>query len=337
MLDYYINPKARDSITRHIDKATLVNPSRVNPDGSVEAGTIEGVKFELDNICNLNCVMCGRDASEPSQKMEWKLFTRMTREMKEFGVQSLGPFFGNEPFLNIKRLVKAISYLKKELKVPRVFITTNGTACSKKNVELCLLAGLDSLKWSVNWANREQFGKITRRSPFLFDMLLRNIKDAYEAREQLYQQHNISCGLFASSIKFHDEQTALMKPFLEEHIFPYVDEWYCLPTFQMGGEETINRIRAEGFDKPIAGNVGRVGAERPVLPCWTVINSSHVRWNGDVIACCFPAPRKDMIMGNLHQKSFEEIINGAPYRALRMAHMRQDVTGTACANCLAYV
>jgi radical SAM protein with 4Fe4S-binding SPASM domain len=336
MKDHYIHPKSRGSITKHVDKATLVNPSLVNPDGSVGKGTIEGVKFELDNICNLNCLMCGRNVDETPSKMDWGLFTKMTREMKDFGVQSFGPFFGNESFINIKRTTDAISFLKNELGVPRVFITTNGTLGTKRNVEACISAGLDSLKWSVNWSDNEQFGKVTRRNPSLFNNILQNIKDAYEVREQLHREQGISCGLFASSIKFHDEQITFMKPLLEKHVFPYIDEWYMLPEYQMGGGKTVDRIQKAGFDDPIAGNTGRVGAERHALPCWTIMNASHVKWNGDMLACCFPAPNKDMIMGNLHEQSFEEIINGPKYRALRLAHLNQDVTGTACENCLAY-
>lgn len=334
---YYKNPHAIKSITEKLDKASLVEPKHYMEDGSVTHGAIEGVKMALDSDCNFDCSMCGRDKNNTA-KMSFDFFKRITKEMKEFGVKNFGLFFDNEPFIHTQdSLVPAIKYLKEELGVPYVFITTNGSACTKKNLEAVFRAGLDSLKFSLNSATPEQFAVVTNKSENMFHTILNNLKNAKKIRDTVFVETGKYCGLFASSINFVKDQSAELKPLLETHVFPYVDEWYMLPEYQMGGEEsTLNSMRKAGFDKPIAGNTGRLGVERAALPCWAVMNSSHILANGDVYACCFPAPVKGQIMGNLHNASFEEVINGAFYKALRKAHLAKDVTNTVCEKCIAY-
>lgn len=337
MKTHYINPLlSRASITKKLDSASLVLANSVNLDGSVNPGTIEGMKMALDNICNFDCTMCGRNKDEAPIEMPFEDFKRITKEMKAFGVKNFGLFFDNEPFLNTDYLEKAIKHLKEELGVEYVFLTTNVSACTSKNLERVFKAGLDSLKFSFNSATKEQFAQVTNKSPHIFNIILKNIKTAWEVREKVFKEHNHICGLFASSIKFDQEQMARLQPILEEHVFPYVDEWYLLPEYQMGGGETIDRILNTGFDKPIAGNTGRLGVQRAPLPCWAVINSTHILANGDVYACCFPAPVEGQIMGNLFKNSFEEIINGEKYKTLRLAHVKKDVTNTVCEKCIAY-
>ena len=42
-----------------------------------------------------------------------------------------------------------------------VFLTTNGVAATRDRVQACMAAGLDSLKFALNWANARQFERVT--------------------------------------------------------------------------------------------------------------------------------------------------------------------------------
>ncbi len=334
---HHRNSSALSAIVPHIDRASLINPAGINPDGSVNRGGVHGVKFELDDACNLDCAMCGREKFDTVRQMDVELMEKRCREMLNFGVHDFGVFFGNEPMIGIERTVSMIEWLKNELKVPRVFLTTNGTAATTKNVERCMRAGLDSLKFSVNATSARTYAELARCSENLFHLLLNNIKKAWETRRKVFEETGHACGIFASSINFQGDEAETMRSFLEEHVFPYVDEWYLLPVYQMGGGRVITQLDEIGSTGPVAGNISRIGAARSPLPCWPVFNATHVRWNGDVYACCFPAPAPGQVMGNLNEESFEKIINGPKYRALRLAHMGEDVRGTACEKCIAYL
>jgi radical SAM protein with 4Fe4S-binding SPASM domain len=52
--------------------------------------------------------------------------------------------------------------------------------------------------------------------------------------------------------------------------------------------------------------------------------------------CCFgQGVEGDLIAGNLNEQPFSEIWNNQKYIQLRAAHLRKDVTGTACESCAA--
>ena len=76
---------------------------------------------------------------------------RLLPELKEVGCFYLG-----ESFSAIQSfLIWAIGYAK--TKVPYVFLTTNGSLAKPEYIERCMEAGLDSLKFSINASDDEQF------------------------------------------------------------------------------------------------------------------------------------------------------------------------------------
>ena len=84
--------------------------------------------------------------------MDFGLFKRITREMREAGVEEIGVFFLGESFMNPRLLVDCVQYLKADVGMPYVFLTSNASMAFPEAVEACMEAGLDSLKWSVNAA-----------------------------------------------------------------------------------------------------------------------------------------------------------------------------------------
>jgi radical SAM protein with 4Fe4S-binding SPASM domain len=120
---------------------------------------------------------------------------------------------------------------------------------------------------------------------------------------------------------------------LVEEIRPYVDEHYWLPLYSMGSLAT-QREEELGY-KPIAGNQGRLGNLREPLPCWSAFTEGHITHDGKLSACCFDAGDK-WTMADLNQVSFMEGWNSEAFRTLRAAHLRRDVSGTICEDCVAY-
>jgi len=189
-------------------------------------------------------------------------------------------------------------------------------------------AGLDSLKFSMNNADEEQFKRVAQVKPKLFRDAIANLKEARRIRDE----HGYSCGLYASSIRYDGEQQQHMQSLVDE-ILPFVDEHYWLPLYSMGSLAK-DRERELGY-KPIAGNQGRLGALREPLPCWSAFTEGHITHDGKLSACCFDAGDR-WTMADLTQVSFAEGWNSFEFRKLREAHLRKDVTGTPCQDCVAY-
>lgn len=190
-------------------------------------------------------------------------------------------------------------------------------------------AGLDSLKWSMNAADEEQFEQIMGVAGKLFRTALENVKSAWEIRKR----GGYKTGLYASSIKYDGEQFEKMEKLLNERVRPYVDEHYWLPLYSMGAF-AILREEQLGY-RPTAGNQGRLGALREPLPCWSAFTEGHVTAEGKLSACCFDATA-NWTMGDLTKVSFMDAWNSEPFVRLRQAHLDKNVKGTVCENCIAY-
>jgi radical SAM protein with 4Fe4S-binding SPASM domain len=261
--------------------------------------------------------------------MDFDLFKRITRDMKAAGVREIGCFFLGESFMNPKLLVNSIEYLKKDIEMEYVFLTSNASLCKPEYVQAVMEAGLDSLKWSVNAADEEQFAEIMDVKPKLFRDALNNIRDAWAIREM----GGYATRLYASSIRYDGEQLRKMQQTLHRAVRPYVDQHYWLPLYSMGAFAT-QREEELGY-RPIAGNQGRLGALREPLPCWSAFTEGHVRADGGLSACCFDAGGQ-WLMGDLNKESFMDAWNSSKFQELRQAHLDRDVSGTVCEKCVAY-
>jgi len=315
------------TITARIDNVTRIPGQYLRADPPAP----RSVKIEISPRCNYRCGFCALRTREvqPKWDMDFGLFKRITREMRDAGVEEVGVFYLGESFMNPRLLVDCIAYLKRELEMPYVFLTSNASMSFPEAVEECMKAGLDSLKWSVNAADEEQFEKIMGVSGKLFHRALANIESAWALRKA----GGYETGLYASSIRYDGEQQARMEALLDSHVRPYVDQHYWLPLYSMGAFAT-SRERQLGY-RPTAGNQGRIDALRDPLPCWSAFTEGHVTAEGKLSACCFDATAH-WTMGDLNKVPFMEAWNSAPFVKLRAAHLKRDVRGTVCENCLAY-
>jgi hypothetical protein len=155
------------------------------------------------------------------------------------------------------------------------------------------------------------------------------VEENLKAARRVRDEGGYSCGLYASSIRYDDEQLVRMEAAVQR-ILPYVDEHYWLPLYGQAGLTS----GAHGT-KPTAGNQGRVGALRKPLPCWSLFTEGHITYDGRLSACCFDHDGR-FGMGDLTAETFMEAWHSEPFQKLRRANLAEDVRGTVCEKCIAY-
>lgn len=315
-------------ITERIDAITGINDRY--------RGTLlpapRSVKIELTGRCNYACSFCARSMVLRDQKdMDRDLFENSLKQMRDAGVEEIGLFYLGESFL-CGWLEDAIAYAKKDCGYPYVFLTTNGSLSTPERLRGCFAAGLDSLKFSFNYADVEQFKDIARVKPKLYQRMIANIRGARVVRDAVFEETGHRCGLYASYIEYDGEQGQRMVQALDA-IRDGVDEIYALPLYNQANLVTEDETR-RGW-APTAGNRGRVGALRDPLPCWAVFTEGHITWDGILSACCFDHDGR-FHMGDLKTTPFMRAWNSEGFRQLRAAHLRLDVKGTPCETCVAY-
>jgi radical SAM protein with 4Fe4S-binding SPASM domain len=253
--------------------------------------------------------------------MPWLVYTSLIDQLAELGVQEIAPFFFGESFIDY-RLAESIKYAKNK-GINYVFLTTNGSLASIDKVKMCMKNGLNSLKFSLNYADSDQFKEVARVNDKYFSKALTNLRNARHIRDQ----YNYDCGIYASYILFDGEQGEKMKKLIEE-ISPYCDEVYELPLYSQAGN-----IENEGW-KFSAGNMGRAGNPVPPIPCFGVgFSSAHVDFKGNLISCCF-ITGDQFNMGNFTESSFMDVWNNQQYQALRQAHLDNNIQNTPCERCV---
>ena len=310
-------------ISERIDEITRISPEYRN----TVLPAPKSVKIELTGNCNFSCTFCARSQKlRDVDTIDRSFFERIVKEMREAGVEELGLFYLGESFM-VPWLPEAIKYAK-DLGFPYVFLTTNGSLAFPDRVEACMEAGLDSLKFSYNYADAEQLHDIARVKPKYFNAIVNNIKFAHKIREE----KGYKCGLYASYIEYDGEQKKRMEAAVNE-IRPYVDEVYALPLYNQA--DLVSETEKDKGWKPVAGNRGRATALRDPLPCWAVFTEGHITWDGKLSACCFDHDGR-FHMGDLNHTPFMESWNSDKFQELRAAHLRKDVTGTVCETCVAY-
>ena len=259
--------------------------------------------IELTPRCNYACPFCAQSLRRHKRgEMRWPLFTRLVGEMADAGVHELGLHYLGEPFL-CDWLADAIGHAKAR-GIPYVFLATNGSLAAPAVVRACLEAGLDSLEFSLNFADAAQLRDVAGAPASLFRDVLENVKLARRMRDR----GQFPCALIASSLRHADAQEERMGAVVAE-ILPYVDEHYWMEPHMHG--------------KPHA------------VPCESLFTEAHVAFDGTLSACAYD-PGPAYAMADLANVPFLEGWHSERFARLREAHLRRDVSNTICEACVAY-
>ena len=307
------------SITQRIDNITGMSEkySHITPPAP------ESVKIELTGLCNFKCHFCGHGQRlRETGEMDKEFYKKITKEMSDAGVKELGMFYLGESFL-CKWLPEAIAHAK-DVGFEYIFLTTNGSVSTPEKMEACMAAGLNSLKFSLNYADEEQFKEITSVKGAYFHAMIDNIKAASRIRDE----GKYNCGVYASYIMYDGEQGERMAERVKE-IEPYVDELYALPLYNQAA-----LVENENWEF-VAGNRGRYGNMRDSLPCWSIFTEGHISFDGRLSACCFDHDNR-FNMGDLNDVGFMEAWHSEKFQELRKAHLKKTVKNTICEECVAY-
>lgn len=272
--------------------------------------------LEPTNLCNHACLMCANSKGTKKRGMIDKEFAKkIIKEAYDLGTREVGFYGMGEPLLD-RNLEEYIRYAK-SLGYEYTYITTNGALLSEERSKSLLEAGIDSVKFSINAANpedyffihgKDEFHKVTEHL-ICFDALRRK----QERKIALY----ISYIATRYTVSGEEDFKRKYQRYVDDIVF--LD---CRASGDMSDELdtylSVGREAAEPFKSGI---------------CPMVFNKLHVTYEGFLSMCCDDL-QNYLAVADLNKESLKEAWNNAYARGLRKRHLEHDLKGTRCFNCM---
>lgn len=279
------------------------------------------LNIEITGRCNEECIYCEYSSlglHKIGRDIDPKLFYRTTLEAKEMGITDIGLYVTGEPFMN-PMLVDYVRYLKKDLEIPYVYISTNGIACTGTRLEELVGAGIDSIKFSISAGNAKSFLQHHGRNAF--QRVVDNVKYAYEyrAKNDLDFKLYIFSILTQFNLKDKNEIQNVFGAYVDELVFldaiasPYVK-----------GSKEYLEINGVGFEH----------RKQSVIPCPQLFERIVINEDGYLCACCMSTRTGYTLIEDLNKMTLQEAFYGETMTKVRQMHINNCLNGTICHNCV---
>lgn len=270
---------------------------------------------EITNRCNHACVFCAHHKMSIKQgEIDPNLLRRILQEAYDMGIRRVGLYTTGEMFL-CKEIVTHIRNAK-EIGFTYIYSDTNGALATKENMKKVLLAGLDSIKFSINAGTRETYRYIHGRDDF--DSVLQNLKDCHSLKEELGLDFKLMVSFVITS-KTEDEAEDF-----QTLVAPYIDQFatHSARTILLQHPEDLRYLAPLRHEE-----------YKHTIPCPMVFNRIHVTYDGFLSACCIDF-NHDLLLADLKTTSLAKAWNSKNAQLLRDKHLSKDLHGTMCYNCV---
>jgi radical SAM protein with 4Fe4S-binding SPASM domain len=330
--------------TQEIDPYILPNPP-------IDAPHPTRIWFALTGRCNLSCIHCPRIAGVSSDEdMQPELYQRLIGEV--FGKTQEVVFGGNN--LGEQMVHPAFFPMLTDIRGTgaNVVLTTNGTKLDEESAQRLARLGI-RLRISL-----EGMGEVYQQiRGAKWDKLLiglRAYRDEASRHPEAGSTLEFCMTAFAANVHqlpdlVHTAKELRADRILVQHLLPKNSEQKVQSLFfhrttaneVFDKTETVAKetgVRVELPARPDTGAKSLLRHQEPaptvvdkkLAPCYFPWMAANVLENGDVLPCC--VADGSLIMGNLKQRSFDEIWNGRAYQRLRTT-VNSDRPLPSCATC----
>lgn len=276
---------------------------------------------ELTNVCNHSCIFCKNpDQARKLTHLDINIFSNFVEQAVDQGLEEIGLYATGEPFMT-KGLSEYIKIAKK-LGVRRIYITTNGALATLTKVKECVEAGLNSIKFSINASNKEDYALIHGSDDF--DVVLANVTQIY----QWVQNNKVNLQMLGSCVLI-----PLLKDRKPQHelIFKkYFEDIIYVEAGSQGGQAFALPFE-ESVKQAVFGGINSLPrSDRPCQLPWSRI---HLTAEGYLTACCVDY-NLDLVYANIREGNLSELWNNSKVQALRANHLADSLAGTLCDQCM---
>ena len=301
------------------------------------------MEISPQGACNSRCIFCAYDVlGYPDRRLETGRFLTFLDEAAACGVRSILYAGEGEPLLHadIGQFVA-----KTKEKGMDVGMYTNAQVLSREIAEH-ILPSLTFLRVSFNGGNRENYARIHRVRPEVFDTVVGNIRDAVAVRDRQNLDVDIGAQFVLLEENLGDiiEAVRLLKDLGINYVAikPFVQQSEK-QHYQMRGGIAQDRLNAV-FDEAerytdarfsvVARRESFLGyGVRGYGHCYGTTFISCMNSAGEIASCLPYWDRQEFVFGSIYEQSFSEIWNGVRRKRIK-EHLEKTLDARACPpNC----
>lgn len=272
------------------------------------------VNFDICTFCNHKCTFCSNPDKRTIKNIVKKedFIKVMDNISKYLQIEELGLSAKGEVLIN-KDIKEIIKVCKDIYNIPYVYISSNGALLTKELAVDILEAGLDSIKFSINGVEREEYNVTHLKDDF--EIVIENLKYLIELKKIKYPKLKI----LISCINNNDERIILSefeKIFKDD--FKYINNVL-----------KYNITFTPKFEKFIFD-------ETKIKPCSLVFNEIYIDSDCRLGLCCKDY-FKEFDYGSLLTNDFLKLYKSEEMVKIRDMHINKSFPNNHfCKKCLMF-
>jgi radical SAM protein with 4Fe4S-binding SPASM domain len=278
------------------------------------------VEIETVATCNARCIMCPVEEWERAALlMPDDLFNKIVADVTPFmdWIERITIQLDGEPLID-KKLERRIGQLK-DLGAKFVTFTCNGSLMSEERARSVLESGVDEITFSFDGSSKDIFEKIRVR--LNFDEVLHNITQFVKIRDEIEARCVVRIRMTVQPSNYQEYESFLA---LWEPILGPRDRAYGRLMHNWG-----NGSFPEGFRLP----AWRDRDDLNQSACHAPWSSIVIMTDGRVPVCCSDY-NAGALMGNVYDKSIQDIWKDVAFEKFRAAHLSEGRNGVKmCIDC----
>ena len=248
------------------------------------------LRIEPAGACNFRCTNCptGQGIVGKVGIMQWSVVEAILENIGSLApLNTIVLYHGGEPLLNksLPEMVKAVRPFCRRIKT-----VTNGSLITKENIREILVNGMDEITISIDGSLAEENDRVRVGCDF------RKLVDVVRLVSSEIGTLRVTANILVSN---SDNSDAARDFMLREfagirHVTLRQEHVMVWPVQSIGKmNRTVLRNRCDKIEETIT-----------------------VRWNGDVVPCCYDLASQS-VMGNVLENSLMDIWNGTRYGEFR--------------------
>jgi sulfatase maturation enzyme AslB (radical SAM superfamily) len=258
--------------------------------------------LESTNACNLKCWFCYDKQHRNNTFLDMELAYKILTDAYAGGTREVCFNLKGEPLLH-PRIVDLVGKAK-QLGYTYIYNTTNGVLATKALVTRLVENGLNSLKFSINACNAEEYKKVHGADKF--DVVMQNLRDAIQLRDQSKASGGGFYRVMVTYVYEGEIRDDMQK--FENELEPFLDDFLFV--------EAINTNKRKDLD------------------CKIPFCRLYVTAEG-FLSLCLSDDFDKLLVADLHKMSILDAWNcelAREYRRKILAH--KGLEGTLCGYCM---